>query len=211
MNKQEEQKSAVYFTLEIRNLTQKYINDLNKISDCVTLELENLEPENNPHELVETLNLCFLNEFKDKTKEEKELLLKREASYSKRIFLEKSLNEIIDILNHFDSYKKKYEKSIKINNLFALFSKREQEVIKLLLNDDMSAPKIADMLCISIRTVERHIENIAKKIQNDELLIGILATLAEKYSAKPVIKEDSNTLRDPQKMIKLLFKLIENS
>ena len=48
-------------------------------------------------------------------------------------------------------------------------SNREQEILKLIV-DEKSSEQIADILIISIRTVETHRKNISKKIGSSSLV-----------------------------------------
>lgn len=56
-----------------------------------------------------------------------------------------------------------------VNNTTVRLSKREQEILALVL-DDVSSAKIAEMLSISLRTVDTHRKNIIRKTKSKTMV-----------------------------------------
>ena len=83
--------------------------------------------------------------------------------------------------------------------VFSLFSEQEQKIFYLLA-ENKTAQKIDESLNISKRTVESHLKNMLKAIENDSIIRDIL-----KQNQSDI---DSIYLTKPSKTIKLLAKLL---
>ncbi|MDX1353208.1 MAG: response regulator [Thiomicrorhabdus sp.] len=85
-------------------------------------------------------------------------------------FIEKPYNDqhllerIQSAIHHYDDLQKKQEKNQKITTLFNRLSKREQQVLAEVLQS-IPNKRIAEKLCISIKTVEVHRANLMAKLQ----------------------------------------------
>jgi len=85
-------------------------------------------------------------------------------------FIEKPYNDqhllerIQSAIHHYDDIQKKHEKNQELNTLFDRLSKREQQVLTEILKS-VPNKRIAENLCISIKTVEVHRANLMSKLQ----------------------------------------------
>ena len=109
----------------------------------------------------------------------------------------KELEHIKNTLDNAEIILKKKQQARDI--VFSLFSEQEQKIFYLLA-ENKTAQKIAESLNISKRTVESHLKNMLKAIENDSIIRDIL-----KQNQSDI---DSIYLTKPSKTIKLLAKLL---
>lgn len=109
----------------------------------------------------------------------------------------KELEHIKNTLDNAEIILKKKQQARDI--VFSLFSEQEQKIFYLLA-ENKTAQKIAESLNISKRTVESHLKNMLKAIENDSTIRDIL-----KQNQSDI---DSIYLTKPSKTIKLLAKLL---
>jgi len=85
-------------------------------------------------------------------------------------FIEKPYNDqhllerIQAAIHHYDDIQKQHEKDQELSTLFNQLSKREQQVLTEILKS-IPNKRIAENLCISIKTVEVHRANLMSKLQ----------------------------------------------
>lgn len=85
-------------------------------------------------------------------------------------FIEKPYNDqyllerIQSAIHHYDDLQKIQEKNQKLTTLFNRLSKREEQVLAEVLQSNPNK-RIAEKLCISIKTVEVHRANLMAKLQ----------------------------------------------
>ena len=85
-------------------------------------------------------------------------------------FIEKPYNDqhllerIQSAIHHYDDLQKKHEKNQELTTLFNRLSKREEQVLTEVLQS-IPNKRIAEKLCISIKTVEVHRANLMAKLQ----------------------------------------------
>jgi len=116
------------------------------------------------------------------------------------INLKIAYKELEYIKNTFDNAEIILKKKQQARDIvFSLFSEQEQKIFYLLA-ENKTAQKIAESLNISKRTVESHLKNMLKAIENDSIIRDIL-----KQNQSDI---DSIYLTKPSKTIKLLAKLL---
>lgn len=193
-NVKSDKKRGIDYYIEIVKLGNDYIEALNKIGYEIEDELKNNESKlNGDIKAFSNCNACSLCSICD--------------YWAKKHWLNKSLDEIIDIIKYFELKRENFDKKCKINSLLSKFTERQRQIIILLVYENKSASEIAKNFNYKkVKTVEQNFDNICNVIQNDKLLMHMLEDVALKNNEE--VFTDNGNLRNPQKTIKMIFNSI---